>query len=299
MTLTAPSSQEVQALIFQEQIFRVGCPTLGSCINESNQCFYRLLSQPRQLLLQRVNNALHGLFGIISLNERSMEGLYFQTGINRPTSCTFLERKLVGKDITTASNLSLFQTAKNLKTFTRSTIRTRLIKPHSQVIRQYGITRVAMRYRGNKLQFTLLTSRQNFTRHNITYQHFHIAGFVLATARAIRIVQPHLLGKAINVNHIHRINSKAVCQLLIEQFLANLLALQLLPTTNVDNLGVFRERDGDALFLNSFQNIAVKNVGKAKHHHGLIFVYTGHILLHSVHIKVGHTIFGFQKVTSF
>ena len=67
---------------------------------------------------------------------------------------------------------------------------------------------------------------------------------MLASARTIGVIEPHLLRETINIDHVRRFNAKAFRQLLVEEFFANLLTLQFFPTADVDNLGSFGQRNG-------------------------------------------------------
>ena len=204
-----PIRQEQQAFVLQKGKTFIGQPFLCDFTNDANQCLDRLLPKPVLFIIQTRNNTLQLLLSRISfqsspkiLNVQMRVRLYF-----RPFF--LLKHQLGGKNIPTSSDLRFLQPSDNTEPLSRTSIRTRRIFQNADIICQYYIARIRMRNRSYKFKHPFLSRRKDTSCNGIAGQDFHIRRGMLTATGTIRIIQPHLLCKSINVDDIFRTNAKA------------------------------------------------------------------------------------------
>ena len=292
----APGGEEQQSLVLQELVFRILDPLLRRFANQTDQRFDRLAAQPRLLVAERGHDPLQDFLRISVLQEFSLEELHVQLRIVLGRGVLLLEGQLVGKDVAAAAHFRLLQAPRHAEAGAGTAARAGLVVDDAHVVRQDGVAGIGVRDRGDEFELAFPPGRQDFVGHDVPRNHAHVGRGVLAAAGAVGIVQAHLLREAVNINDIHRLQAKAGGQLLVEERLVDLLALELLPAADVDDLGALGQGHLDALRLNGLQDVLVHDVGETEHHDRLVCRDGSHVFLDGIHIEVRDAVFRFQEV---
>src|SRR5574344_311995 len=157
-----------------------------------------------------------------------------------PTDRPILECEFLRKDITATTNLGFLHTPCYLKTSARHATRTIAIRNNTHVIRKDYISRIRVWNWGDKLQHSFFACGENFTGNRVTNYNTGIRRCMFPTFSAVGVIQTHLLCKPIDIYNIGWLYAKTVSKFLIKEFLADFLAFQFLPSSDVNNLTACR-----------------------------------------------------------